>query len=228
MNFTHVIVTRYNLGLYDNSYLQRPKQSADMWMRHRAGLFRRYCVPSVCAQRCQNFLWLVLFDLKTSQVELQTAIQDTPCCLLCSTGKFLPTLRNWLHERVQTPWIITTRLDNDDALHTDFVHDIQQAFRAKKEVLCFPAGWLLTDEYTGQLRWPSNPFSSLIEQTGELVSVYCIAHPQLKQKYPYRELPHGRWARIVHKDNIGGGLDRASVPVSRSELRLGFPFLSEG
>ena len=221
---THVIITRYNVGLYSGGYLWSPKQPRAKWMHHRAELFHRYCVPSIRAQQQQDFRWLVLFDAATPKDELAVT-EGVPCEILLTGADIIATILAWIKQHVQTPWLVTTRLDNDDALHVSFVHELQQAVQECVEVLCFPTGWLMKEDYVGRVVWSSNPFSSLVEQTECAVSVCYGPHPKLKQTYKYRELQGDRWLRVIHEDNLGGGLERASTQVAKKTLRQGFPFL---
>lgn len=53
-NYTHLIVTRFNLQLWDGA---KPLDVA--WLAHRFELFEQYCYPSVVGQTEQNFKWFV-------------------------------------------------------------------------------------------------------------------------------------------------------------------------
>lgn len=63
-NFSHFIITRFNLNLYAHDKHARPTRT-DRWLEHRFAVFERYCLPSVAAQTSRNFTWLCLFDAAT-------------------------------------------------------------------------------------------------------------------------------------------------------------------
>jgi putative rhamnosyltransferase len=55
----HVLLTRFNLPSAGHESLVRAREN---WLRDRVALFDRYCLPSVRAQSCPDFSWLIYFD----------------------------------------------------------------------------------------------------------------------------------------------------------------------
>ena len=67
MTFEHYIITRFNLPVFAMKVNKAVKSSAlsDEYLSHRFHIFESYCYSSIKNQTCQNFKWLVLFDIKT-------------------------------------------------------------------------------------------------------------------------------------------------------------------
>lgn len=65
-NFSHFLITRFNLNLYERDKHAAPTRTA-RWLEHRFEVFERYCLPSVAAQTATDFRWLCLFDAATPE-----------------------------------------------------------------------------------------------------------------------------------------------------------------
>ena len=137
VDFTHVIMTRFNV--------ERPNRHDPMrldpdWLARRFDLFEKYCLPSVAAQTAGNFTWMVYFDAATPQ-PLRDRIEAcrrvfpfVPYFAGAISAAFWPrSLEETLVEEGpgRTPWLLTTRFDNDDALANDHVARLQAAVRGR-------------------------------------------------------------------------------------------------
>lgn len=67
MTFEHYIITRFNLPVFAMKVNKAVTSSAlsDEYLNHRFFIFENYCYSSIKNQTCQNFKWLVLFDINT-------------------------------------------------------------------------------------------------------------------------------------------------------------------
>ena len=65
MNFEHFIITRFNLPIYSKTKSGNISSTETKYLDNRFKLFMNYCLPSIKQQTCQNFKWLVLFDINT-------------------------------------------------------------------------------------------------------------------------------------------------------------------
>ena len=136
----HFLATRFNLKVEnwttakDGSLVLTEK-----WLEERFELFEKYCFPSVTNQKNKNFYWLIFFDIDTP-----TAFREKTKQLLSSHNNFkalyidgIKSLNNSLIENIlenldeSDDFIITTRLDNDDSIHKDFIDTIQNKTKKK-------------------------------------------------------------------------------------------------
>ncbi len=135
-------MTRFNVGLYPRNMEQAysdklgrvPAEDPERWMKSRFELFERFCVPSVRNQSVRNFTWLVVFDAKTPQRYLDRADRLGHDCHLLSLRAergHRRTLRRYAARSLKpdTEYLITSRIDNDDAIHRDFVGTVQGHLR---------------------------------------------------------------------------------------------------
>jgi len=139
----------------------KPADDAERWMEHRLRIFEEYCIPSVMNQSNKDFIWLVVFDKNTPDkyreridryskdcgvVPLyptldfpETSRGDIPekvdgAWLIWHYRVALPTVQDYIAQQLDsdTEFVITSRLDNDDAIHSDFVGRVQDFVPAEK------------------------------------------------------------------------------------------------
>ena len=210
LSFEHYILTRFNLSLYSATKKVRSGKRIvpDEWMVSRFRLWERYCVPSICAQTCQNFTWLVVFDPATPKkyIERATDILHPKHEVL-----FANNFRKGIKERIGKPTVdrlITSRFDNDDALHRDFVGRIQDRFERKHKsgIYVFPTGWIWNPK-KGKLyhcRYLRNPFLTLVEKPQQKVhTVLAHRHTKITDMFRpiYLEGGHN-WLQLIHSENL--------------------------
>jgi hypothetical protein len=222
--FDHFLLTRFNIRAgFDSS----GRRLDDDWLNHRFDLFEEYCISSVAGQSCRNFHWLVFFDEKTPRRHRERAKA------LSIDGTFMPVysrdFRRELREAVASRLsgaghLLTSRIDNDDAIGRDFVKDVQAHFNSQTfEFLTFARG------YTWDLRTlflcedPLNPFASLIEPAADFRTVFCGEHTQLPRLGPVHKIwGKPAWLRVVHGRNIRTKVRGVRLMGGRELLREGF------
>jgi hypothetical protein len=223
---THLLLTRFNtVSNFAPSRLGLQTE----WLSSRLALFERYCLPSVAAQQGANFHWLVFFDaasptwlrekieaygslIRPLYVEGEATdqvIADT----IVATGL------------VRSPYLLTTRLDNDDALAMSHLARVERAFRYQnREFVEFPFGLQIFRGHLYDVYWPSNPFLSLIEkvQDGNRFStVLCVSHDRVRSAGPVRRIfCSAQWLQVLHGSNLLNGL--RGWPRLRSRSHSGF------
>lgn len=205
MDFNHLILTRFNVKSRQFNYRTPDVQ----WLAHRFGLFEQFCLPSVTAQTCQNFSWLVFFDVDTPDYFREKIYECAkhpvfqPIFVDLFSGSAL--VEN-AYRYVDSSHLITTRLDTDDALSPNFVKNVQKAFnRQELEFINFPNGYLLDLKlgrlYKGVLY--SNQYISLIESTTNVRTVCCGPHPKLNLVGPIRDVQtEPSWLFVIHDQNM--------------------------
>lgn len=235
--FSHFLLTRFNVR-----YNER---ASDEWLRHRLDYFERLCRESITRQTNKNFRWIVYFDAERDEWFQREVDRLAP-------GAFEPI---WVDgqltseksasdvaDRADTEWVITTRVDNDDAVARDFTASIQHEFEHQDfEFINFQAGLQLsTDGEVFHRVDPSNAFISLIEKKrdgGQISGVYLDWHDRISAHGPIRQVQaHPMWLQMVHGLNIGNAIrgiradpallaqhfdvDAQAKPVSQAALRL--------
>lgn len=161
MDFKHYIFTRYNLGLYSGNPYKI--EDIDNYMKSRLNLFYSH-LAGLEEQTNQNFTSLVCVDLNTPSKyldEIVEAITSTACDI-----KMIHELpEEWLRKQnPKAPWLITSRLDNDDYYLPGFVETIQSNFKQRTIVYDIVHVRVKGEQRTTQeRRFNNSPFTTLIE-----------------------------------------------------------------
>jgi len=207
---THLILTRFNCR-FDAAWTSVALDPA--WLGPRFELFEQYCLPSVLAQDCQNFTWILFFDEETPAPFRQKAQalhsmgagNIRPIFVRRLTGDII---RQTIGDHINrgASHVITTRLDNDDGLATDFISRLQAAFRPiqGKEYLNVTEGFILCDGRIYRQSDPHNAFVSLVEPTdGKIEGVWTWPHTEIGRHAPVRQIGGGPgWLQIIHGTNV--------------------------
>lgn len=202
----HVFLTRFNLPSEGVESLIRAR---DGWLRERVGLFERYTLPSLAAQTCRNFRWIVYVDPQSPSWLLErlrphigagafTAVfRET-----VSHGQLLSDINDLIG--VRRDQLLTTNLDNDDGLANDFVARLQAEAVERPTALYVRDGLIMSPRGLYLRRDPVNAFCSVREPWRDDVST-CWAdwHNLLGQHMPTRELSgEPGWLQVVHGNNV--------------------------
>jgi len=223
--FTHYLVTRFNIPV-ERWQLDKSGHATlnDAWFDHRLDLFSTYCLPSVLHQTNQNFQWLIYCDQKISPSHLLKLSK-----LIAEVDRFTirmaESLENMLDDLRQlisesgTPYVITSRLDNDDAIAIDFVHDVQSCFEEKDKLLLhFDDGiaYDCIDRVATRMQTKvHNTFTSLVERNSaaaDITTVYGFHHTAIPSSIEIVHISGGEhWLKIIHDRNLRSQL--AGIPV---------------
>lgn len=192
MDYKHFIFTRYNLGIYDKKEIKTASGatvSVEDWMEYRLFLFSSTS-RSLTLQNNPNFIWIVGID-KQTPVEDRAFIRGFVDIkvVFCESeikefflSKILPT--------VKQPYIITTRLDNDDRLRRTVIQTIQENFRKKTEILDLYGRQLDEDtnqEFETNRTRPNSPFLSLVEPNSpDAKTCFHCNHTNMVDHFPSR------------------------------------------
>ncbi|MBI9018337.1 MAG: hypothetical protein JEZ07_13875 [Phycisphaerae bacterium] len=226
--FEHFLITRFNVPLS-----WAPVQWDQDWLKHRIQLFEDFCFPSVQSQANQNFRWLVLFDsrspefLKKYVEEKQQYNNFVPVFVdAFSPQSLVDIVMGYIAD--DTDYVITTRMDNDDAISFDFIDLIQNNFEENPMVfLNILLGCWWHDSKLYQKKYPKNPFISLIEKidrdSGKTINtVYCGEHTKLDKLAPIKNIDSKpAWMIVVHEKNILNERFGIRTPISKIKDRFG-------
>lgn len=207
-DFEHLLLTRFNVR---HAPWRADKRGnavlTDAWLEHRFDLFDRYCFPSVAAQTCCDFRWLVFFDEATP--EKQRRRLDRYRELASFQPEFVTedSLLDVVRERAAgASTLITTRLDNDDAIHREFVARVQAQLPVPRlELVNFFEGYFAAGDRIVRVEHPSNMFISMIEPAGSepFRTVWCSEHTKLDRLGPIRQVTDiSGWISVIHDRNL--------------------------
>jgi hypothetical protein len=225
---THILLTRFNVRVR----AKWSHASADpAWLLNRFDLFEQFCLPSVRSQTAPDFRWLIYFDAMTSEEHLdraRTALADLPQARIVLIDAFDREL--WLppiHESIPlgASRVITTRLDNDDALHPHFLSAVQAA-ALRSEMPCFlnlSKGYTLRDGHLHLVHDRSNAFLSLVEHTAAPETVWVKPHTEASTFAPVQQVSAPpAWLQVIHGENVSNRVRGRRVDARRLH-EFGFP-----
>jgi hypothetical protein len=221
----HFILTQFNVARRFNGRLQ--KKPGDAWMQRRLRLFEEYCLPSVRAQRNQDFTWLIRVDKDTSTEDMHRIRGDADSTQIV-VGSFRPAMETKITG--ESDIIIMSRLDNDDAIHREFTTCIRERVDETTKIVDVE-GYRMDirggrrDTYltTYHERKKTSPFISLITPAKpDFPSVLQYSHHEMGQYYPVDMLQKRLFMQVVHGDNVANRIGVKSVrqPVALSEFGL--------
>jgi hypothetical protein len=228
-NFTHIVLTRFNVV---TTFAPASRGIEEAWLKDRVAIFMRYCFPSITTQKSAKFHWLVFCNadspawFKEHMASLAAFLTPVYVEGLATNEVFAQKVKE--SGLVTTPYLITTRVDNDDALSRDHLARIQRAFRHQaREFVIFPIGMQLFRGHLYGLCWLDNPFFSLIEkvqQSGDFTTVLCVRHGDIYKVGRVRQLWHtSQWLEVIHSKNVSNSL--RGWPKLFSRRHFNFPSL---
>lgn len=215
--FTHYLVTRFNIKISEKGPERiNPPALDDPWLKDRFDLFMKFCLPSVLAQRNKNFTWLIYFDEGTPSAYLDqfSFLKQQPFSVeLILVDHFTKMITHLTHtiQNSENTFIISSRLDNDDAISDQFIEKIQTAFVPHHHtVINFTSGYVLDLEKRVFTKWRNkltNQFSSIIEDrtSANILTIYGFPHwrhPASATTLNIQSRPC--WIEIIHQKNNRG------------------------
>lgn len=209
MRYKHLLLTRFNIPfLQGDTHCIEPA-----WLEHRFLLFEQCCLPSVQAQTCQDFTWLLLWDERTPDAykkRIERHAQQVPQiqCLWLGYEEDINTLYARLGQQYlpEDGALLTSRLDNDDSLALDYVERVQQIAQEITEdrFISLPYGeqCFIRRPHTYKVYCVRNHFLSKIEFQRPR-TVLGIDHTTIAQD-EITVIPDKRaaWTENVHEKNI--------------------------
>jgi hypothetical protein len=214
--FTHYLITRFNVPVTNWEKDKAGNRVLDQaWLDERFGLFRKYCVPTIANQFQKNFIWLIYCDVNTSPGYLATirqAVSEIPGATIRLVNDFdhlLKDLRQLLAEN-PTPFIITSRVDNDDGLGPQFIKEVQMDFKPidmliinfTKGVLYDVMHRVLTEIRSSHF----NHYGSLVEENNaghELITIMGYPHGRPPENAKVINIESRfAWLKIIHGRNM--------------------------
>lgn len=227
--YKHVLITRFNVRLF--SGMENQSYNSPGWLDHRYRLFRNYCYPSVVNQTHQNFTWLVCFDhklpetyRKINEILARDYAGFTPLYMeRFSTDQLWPVINA---NPGKANVLVTSRLDNDDALHPSYMEIVQSKVVATEN----PYYINLLHGYNNNLNtqkvykiknYRTNPFLSFVEPLHpEYMGVYAIGHDSIRKSAFAKSIlnvSETGWMICIHDMNVSN--QSVGVRVGKKALR---------
>jgi GT2 family glycosyltransferase len=202
----HVILTRFNLPTAGPESLVRAREG---WLRERIGLFERYTVPSVARQSEQRFRWIVYLDPESPSWLVDRLAPHI------DAGMFTPLYReavSWQDVAADVrsltgakgAKLLTTNLDNDDAIADDFVERLQRLAGSRERAALFLGRGLIAHGDEVYLRRDDeNAFCSVVEPWADPLTAWRDWHTLLRDHFPVvTEQGRPAWLQVVHAGNV--------------------------
>ena len=203
----HFIITRFNLPIAGC-------HPTEDWMRERVQLFEQVCLPSFEKQVEPRFSWLVFFDSATSEDWVRRISQWPLVTPVFIDAEFSASVAvEHVRERARTATVITTRVDNDDAIAPSFVRMIHSKAARFAGFIDFPLGYQAKGPDVFLRVTRGSPFLSRVERVDDLATVY--AAPHWKPPHPLRRVSRPGWLQMIHDSNLANEI-RRSVKLPRS------------
>jgi len=223
----HVFLTRFNLP---SPGVESLIQADESWLVDRMVLFERYTIPSVRAQLGGDIHWIVYVDPQ-SPTWLLSRLSE-----LQSEGIMVPIERRSvspeeLHGdvrgvvgRPRGP-VISSNLDNDDGLATDFVQRLRGIATPQPRSAVYLSHGLIKLGTRVYLRSdPQNAFCAVREDLADLATCWADWHNRLDRLMPRVSVagPPG-WLQVIHGTNVSNRV-RGRL-ISPRSYRSAFPGL---
>ena len=251
-SFLHIIITPFNLKLYKHDKGKKQVCSPE-WMNERMHLFQTYCLPSIKAQTCKDFKWLIMFDADTDNeirkrmddialtcpnIRLVYLTEEEAVSLLDNNPKtgysLLEAIINQ-ETKGNEGLIVTTNLDNDDALHCNYIQNVHdyihennhKLISQKVSLLSYVWGYQFFPSYGVllKMRYPHNHFLTLIskrEKNFKTISHY--PHTRARKIVSNTDvITKPMWMEVVHERNVNNDL-RFTSRIWYLPVLLGFSF----
>jgi len=206
MSVDHFVLTRFNLP---TGGVEARIRAGNAWLTHRWELFERYSVPSMLGQTQHDHTWVVYFDPE-SPAWLFEAVAG-----YAERGVFVPIYRDEVTTEAlvsdleaitgtRSTMLLTTNLDNDDALANDALARLRSAVDStERHALFMVNGLIKGPSGVYARRDPDNAFCSVAEPWERARTCWDEWHLMLGRSMPVVRLPGAPgWLQVVHGENV--------------------------
>ena len=222
---THILMTRFNVRTNEGDL--STERLSPSWLRERLDLFNKYCFPSITYQTILPDVWIVMFNAQTPD-EIKRLIENSIKGIKFIVPVYVDYFDVGIAKKLVTKylphganWLITTRLDNDDALHPHFLEVVRSHAReGQREFINIPTGLVVANKRCYRKNDWSSPFISLSETAHEPTTVWIDKHHLLSRHGAIRQLNlRDGWIQIIHGGNLANQVRGVRVPFASINLR---------
>ena len=215
IDFDKFVITKFNISIaYNDKYYEDILN--EQYLEKRFDLFERYYIPSLKAQTDKNYKAIVLFHPKTPE-KYKEKIKKYEEEL---NGIFIPYYTEyWDTELLKkvvikyshnADWVMTIRLDNDDAIPLNYVKTVKDYFLPiNKMFISFANGAILEDKTNFVYEYSNNSyhFLAMVENLkSNFDTVYFEWHDNVRLKCPnfllIKTPGKPMWLEVVHDSNV--------------------------
>ena len=192
--FKHLLITRFNLKVETWNKTRNGATVLDKdWMNKRFQIFERFCFPSVLNQSNKNFEWWIYFDESTSEMFKKKILyiceehSFIKVFFIDGNDELVPSILRTIDSPNRKEFLITSRLDNDDIIHTDFIETVQNLFKPVHKTVIdlrngFQLEWNLKRSHFRYMTEDYNHFISLVELSENAKTVFSRMHIDWKDE----------------------------------------------
>ena len=209
----HILLTRFNLKINPDIKSEQNLGLTHEWLEHRFQIFHQFCFPSVLNQSKKEFLWIIFFDIDTPEIyrkKAQSLLQHSEKIKIIFIDGFKElntSLQEIIKPFITGSYVVTTRLDNDDIIHRDFIATINElAVPSNNTIIDLVTGYQLKLSFEKaiirQYENAFNPFISLVETSNQVKTVLSKMHNEWEGadkiiKFSKKPL----WVEYIHGKN---------------------------
>lgn len=234
-SFDHILLTRFSVR-----FTHDQPAPDDAWLQYRWAFFREALASSLSRQTERNFTWLVFCDENAPEWLREEFAELSP-------GLFTPVWLDqpWSHSVIrdavsaaltQDQYLITTRIDSDDAVSKRFIEEVQSHFDDQDNLYINLLRGVQV-ERSGQLftyDQPANPFISFVERLVKdqppRTVFQSFRHGESSLLGPTLNVVTApRWMQVVHGTNLSNTIRgmRVHPRVMNEEFDFELPFTTK-
>lgn len=237
-NFYHCIISQFNVKVHRPKRSPNPYPKDYDWVEKRLNILENYTYKSILNQTNQNFEWLVFIDDKNTSKEHKDRINKleriTPVYIShrCDFNYKIDIVEYLDKNNKLNDYSITTSLDSDDCIRKDFIDLIQTKYfnnqSASKINFNFGYRYDFNTKYFWLIRWPDNPFLTVIENSKNINNLktckYHYLHWKVGQKFNNSIECNNdpMFIHLIHTKNVGSKID---LPITDNKHKRIIPNL---
>lgn len=215
--FDHFILTRFNVRITYETMNPNVRPGIDeTWLKNRFELYERLCLPSVARQTTKSFRWLLFMDVDTP-VAYKTRMSELSnkysfiIPIYCENGEEQTIVDAMNDIALPDCTRIMTRLDNDDAIHSEMLENIQNIAMANMSgskndggfFITFPLGYTQSKGDYYLQRFRCNPFISFVADASIGKSIFYWYHTKIAEFAPVIfSYKRPMWCQVIHHENV--------------------------
>jgi hypothetical protein len=235
MKISQFLLTRFNSPV---KYAPKDLGINQAWLSHRFSLFENFCLPSVSSQDSKNFHWILLIDERTPNqwvirlndglAKLSSKNTILPVAQFSEASIISEIKKNVVDDKA---FILSTRLDNDDAIADNFLSNIlkvcQNLLPDQSYIINFSNGCKVhTSGIYKHKPQALNPFLSVFSSIQNLKTSLHKPHNKMDAAGTVIRIDVSKsslnsimWMQVIHNKNISNRLRKESKLVAKGDIR---------